>query len=124
MAHGARPDQPGIFKAMLAALDVVDQDHSRMYADVVLAALPEAARAHPEELMLTTYEYQSDFARRYFGAGKAEGEARAVLAFLDARGVEVPDQVRERIAGCTDLGQLDRWVRRAATASNVDELFD
>jgi hypothetical protein len=82
-----------------------------------------------EALMTTTtYRFQSDFARRYFSAGKAEGEAegeaKAVLACLDARGVEVPEEAREKIAGCTDLDQLDTWVRRAATADKVDELFD
>jgi hypothetical protein len=56
--------------------------------------------------------------------GKAEGEARAVLTFLDARGIEVPDSVREDIAGCTDLDQLDTWIRRAATADKVQDLFD
>jgi hypothetical protein len=29
-----------------------------------------------------------------------------------------------RITGCTDLDQLAAWVRRAATASSVDDLFD
>jgi hypothetical protein len=135
MVHGARPDQagmyqPGIFEAMLAGLDVVDEKHAKLYADIVLMVLPAAARSCLEALMTTptTFEYQSDFARRYYGQGeargKAEGEAQAVLTFLDARGFEVPDHVRERIAGCTDLDQLDTWVRRAATATKVDDLFD
>jgi hypothetical protein len=47
-----------------------------------------------------------------------------VLAVLDARGVEVPDEAREKIAGCADLDQLDTWARRAATADKVNELFD
>jgi hypothetical protein len=92
---------------------------------VVLEALPAAARECLEALMTTaTYEYRSDFARRYFAQGEARGEARAVLAVLDARGVEVPDEARERIAGCADLDQLDTWARRAATANKVNELFD
>jgi len=38
-----------------------------VYADLVLAALPAATRHHLGALMSTgTYEYQSDFARRYF----------------------------------------------------------
>ncbi|MGE3284756.1 MAG: hypothetical protein AB7J32_01485 [Pseudonocardia sp.] len=62
-------------------------------------------------------------ARRYFSQGKAEGEARAVLAVLDARGIAVSDDARARITGCTDLEQLDVWVRRAVAAATVDELF-
>jgi hypothetical protein len=73
------------------------------------------------------YEYQSDFARRYFGQGKAEGkaegEAKAVLAVLATRGIEVPDDARARITSCTDLDQLETWVRRAVTAHCVHDLF-
>jgi hypothetical protein len=113
----------------LAALENVDRDHANLYADVVLAALPAAARDYLEALMTTTtHRYQSDFARRYFDQGEARGEARgeakAVLAFLDARGIEVPDEFRERIVGCTDLDQLDTWVRRAATADKIHDLFE
>ena len=75
----------------------------------------------------STYEYQSDFARRYVSQGRtegrAEGEAKAVLAVLDARGIDVPEDARARITGCADLDQLDTWVRRAATATSVEDLF-
>ena len=56
--------------------------------------------------------------------GEAHGEARALIAVLSARGLEVPEDARERINGCTDLDQLDVWVRRAATAKTVKELFE
>jgi hypothetical protein len=36
----------------------------------------------------------------------------------------VPDDARARITGCTDLDQLDAWVRRAATVDSIDDLFD
>ncbi|MDQ3790266.1 MAG: hypothetical protein M3422_23865 [Actinomycetota bacterium] len=70
-----------------------------------------------------TWEYKSDFARRYYGQGRAEGEARAVLGVLEVRGITMPDGARERIMRCTDLDQLEIWVRRAVTVSTVDELF-
>jgi hypothetical protein len=47
-----------------------------------------------------------------------------VLAVLAARSVEVPDAVRERIEACTDLARLDLWIRRAATARTIDDVFD
>jgi hypothetical protein len=129
MAHGARSDPTRIFEAMLAGLNVVDHDHANLYADVVLAVLPAAARDCLEALMTTApFRYQSDFARRYFDQGRTEGEAKgeakAVLAVLDARDIEVPADVREDIAGCADLEQLDIWVRRAVTANKVHDLFD
>jgi hypothetical protein len=75
-----------------------------------------------------TYEYQSDFARRYFFEGKAEGEAegevRSLLTVLAARGFDVPTAARERITSCTDLDQLEEWIRRAVTIKTLAELFD
>jgi hypothetical protein len=128
MAHGGRPDRFAVLDALLAALDVVDEQRATLYSDVVLAALPLAARRYLEAMMTSrTYEYQSEFVRRYVFQGRAEGEAKgeakAILAFLEARGVDVPDDARARISGCTDLDQLDVWVRRAATAGSVDNLF-
>jgi hypothetical protein len=125
MAHGNHPDREKVLHAMLVALQSLDHDHASLYADIVLATLPEATRHHLEALMaLGTYEYQSDFARRYFFQGKTEGEAKALLAVLAARGIEVPAEARARITGCTDLDQLDTWVRRAATASSIGDLFE
>jgi hypothetical protein len=73
-------------------------------------------------------EYKSDFARRYYGqgmaAGRAEGEAAAVLAVLSAREIDVPEQARVRISECTDLARLESWVRRAVTACSVEDLFE
>lgn len=131
MAHGGDPAHRGVLDAFVASLSSVESDRSLLYSDLVLALLPVVAKEYLEGLLTSTYEFQSDFARRYFSAGRVEGEAegeargeaRAVLAVLDARGIEVPEVTRQRIRECTDLAQLDDWVRRAATASSVDELF-
>lgn len=133
LTHGTGPEQERVFRAMLSGLRHVDAGHSAMYTDLVLDRLSGAARQCLEELVnVATYEYQSDYARRYFSRGKAEGEARgtaagearALLAVLAARDIDVPEAVRERITGCTDLDQLEAWVRRAATATSVHDLFD
>ncbi|HET8661696.1 MAG TPA: hypothetical protein VFM55_22215 [Micromonosporaceae bacterium] len=137
LTHGARQDPPAVFEALLAALDVIDRDHADLYTDLVLTALPAAARVLLEEFMTTaTHRYQSDFARRYFSQGEAQGEARgeargeakgeakALLAILDARGVHVPDDIRAGIVTCTDLAQLESWIRRAATADKIHDVLD
>ncbi|MDQ3989606.1 MAG: hypothetical protein M3291_10495 [Actinomycetota bacterium] len=128
MAHGAHSDRSRVLDTLLGALEAIDEDLALLYSDVVLAALPVAAQQHLEALMITrTYEYQSDFARRHRAQGEAKGKAEAtaaaVLAVLDARGVEVPEDVRARITECLDLDQLDTWVRRAGTADSVHDLF-
>jgi hypothetical protein len=74
-----------------------------------------------------TYQYQSEFARWHFAQGKAKGEAngwaKGVLRILSFRGIEVPDDARERITGCTDVDQLEAWVDHAMTATSVHDLF-
>ena len=78
------------------------------------------------------YEYQSEFARTYVAKGREEGklegihEAKAadVIAFLEARGLEVSADVRERVLGSTDVAELDRWIRRAAVVTEAKQLFD
>lgn len=128
-AIDAEPEGEKVLSALLAGLRFIDDDQANLDTDVVLAVLPEAARVRLEELMaIGTYEYQSDFARRYYGQGRtegrAEGEAKALLALLEARGLDVPADGRARITECTDLDQLEAWVRRAVSVESIDELFD
>ena len=72
-------------------------------------------------------EYHSELFREIAARNQAEGEARgegrAVLTVLDARGVPVPDAIRQQILGCADLDQLDRWLRRAVTATTADDVI-
>ena len=70
-----------------------------------------------------TLPYQSRSARRLLAQGKADGRAADVLMVLDARGIEVPDDVHARITGCADVAQLDDWLRRAATAEAAHDVF-
>jgi Arc/MetJ-type ribon-helix-helix transcriptional regulator len=132
MAHGADPDGERVLDALLGALAAVGSERATLYSDIVLAALPLAARRYLEALVTAgTYEYRSDLVRRYVDEGRtqgraegqAKGEAKAVLTFLDARGIDIPDAARNRITACTDIDQLDVWVRRAATAESIDDLF-
>jgi hypothetical protein len=51
----------------------LDDFAARVQVEVMVAALPEARRRQLEALMLSRYEYQSDFARRFFSAGRQEG---------------------------------------------------
>lgn len=124
IVHGAHPERDKVFHAFLSALRFVDPADGPLYYEIVLAALPKSARLRLEAFMTTgTFQYKSQFARQYISQGRAEGEAEAVLAVLDARGIDVPDDMKSRITTCTDLKQLTTWVRRAAVAEKVDDLF-
>ncbi|MFE8605267.1 RpnC/YadD family protein [Archangium violaceum] len=108
-------------------------------------SLNDAARTALEALMSSgTYEYQSEFARRYFTQGREEGrqegrqeglqtgrqeglhegEVIALLKVLEARGLLMDEQSRQRIAACSDLAQIERWLLKAVSVQSVQELFE
>ncbi|MEV5242099.1 hypothetical protein AB0K89_23795 [Streptomyces cinnamoneus] len=55
--------------------------------------------------------------------GRAEERAQMVLRVLDNRGIPTLPVTRERITSCTDLHTLARWIDRAFTVSDAEELF-
>jgi hypothetical protein len=125
LAHGGRADPLPVFEALAAALDVIDHDHANLYSDLVFTVLPAAARVWLEEFMTSAaYRYESEFARRLVSRGEADGEAKALLAILDARKIQVPDDIRADITTCTDTAQLEEWIRRAATAEKIQDVLD
>jgi Pyruvate/2-oxoacid:ferredoxin oxidoreductase gamma subunit len=125
IAHGSDPHGSDVLHALLTAIRGIDPARATQYADVVLALLQGAAKHEWEDLLKTgTYEYQSDFARRYVAEGKAEGLAEAILDVLAARGFEVPSDMRARIEVCTDVAQLGTWIKQAVTCGSVRDLFD
>ncbi|MEZ4359288.1 MAG: hypothetical protein R3B48_03845 [Kofleriaceae bacterium] len=61
-----------VAEAAVEGIRGLAEDQFRLYFDVILAALPEAARGILEAHM-EGYEYQSDFARKYLALGRQEG---------------------------------------------------
>ncbi len=128
MAHGQGEAGEAIGVAFLAAAAGLDEERRAVYTDQVLSSLHEAARRKLEEMMRSGYEFKSEFARTYVAKGELKGEIKAkandVLAVLEARGLEIPADVRERVLASTDLAELDRWIRRAAVVSEARQLFE
>ncbi|WP_281404373.1 hypothetical protein [Pyxidicoccus fallax] len=128
MAHGQGEVGQAIAQAVMGAVVGLEGERVRLYVDLVVSSLNEAARHALEELMRSgTYEYQSEFARRYVAQGRQEGlqegEKVALLEVLDARGLKVDAEARQRIQECTRPAQLKRWLRRAVVVQSVQELF-
>jgi hypothetical protein len=129
ICHGGDADVDAAFPALAEALRALGPKKALLYHDIVLAGLPPAPRARWEAYMSSAVgsQYHSELFREVDARGRAAGEARgegqAVLTVLDARGVAVPEAVREQILACTDLTQLDVWLRRAVTAATADEVI-
>ncbi|PSK93618.1 hypothetical protein CLV63_11625 [Murinocardiopsis flavida] len=121
-AHG---EENGVVYALYAALMHLDKETGTLYTDYALATLLEPARKQLEDMLATgTYEFQSDFFKRQIAEEVTKGQAESVLLVLDSRGIEVSEEVRERILACTDRDEAEKWIKRAATAQSADELFD
>src|SRR4051812_49217502 len=63
-------------------------------------------------------------ARGALSLARSEEAARALLTVLRARGIAVPDAVRERILAQRDAERLERWLEKAAVAASVAEVID
>jgi len=137
-AHPQHPDHTQIWSALAAGLRTLGSDPALRYHDFVLTMLPRAIRPVWEAFMSTglrDYNFTSDFARRYIAEGREEGleegrvegealgDAKSILTVLDARGIDVSDQVRHTVTSCKDLDQLHKWLRRALEINQADELL-
>ncbi|MBR8740243.1 hypothetical protein [Nocardiopsis sp. MG754419] len=126
-AHG--DDDPETLRTVVEALNSTAPENRTFYYDYLLAGLNEAARKEMETLMaVETYEWQSDFARKYVGIGREEGRtleaAKNVISVLEARGFDLSATTRERITSCADLATLERWIPGAVRVERPEDLFD
>jgi hypothetical protein len=136
LVHGNEANGAHIAAAALEAAAHLDASRSALYHDLVRHGLNDAATAALEALMgYKGYEYQSDFAKKYYGEGRAAGFAEgraegvaglidALLALMSARGLTADEAQTVRIRGCNDLARLQAWVTRAARATTVAEVLD
>lgn len=58
-----------------------------------------------------------------YASGQAESLICGLFIVLAARELHLSAKTYNRIADCTDLDELEFWLRRAATADSVGELF-
>jgi hypothetical protein len=123
MAHANDPDTTKSARiALMAQMASIglDAERSRLYGDLVLHSLPEVARQALQAMDASKYEYQSEFARRYYGQGVAQGRAEIVLKQLATRYGKLSAEIAARVqsASATDL---DGIAQRVLTAQTLDE---
>ena len=85
--------------------------------------------------MAARYEYQSDFARKYFfegmeqgiekgiEKGRTGGKADTLLKLLQLKGFAPTEAQRERVLGCGDEATLDGWIARVLDARTLADVF-
>jgi hypothetical protein len=122
--HGDSPDIPlaaRIASAAILASAGIDAERSRLYLDLILISLsinaPEAIEATMNSL---GYEYQSDFARRYFTQGEAKGRMEVTLKLLAIRFGPLTETTQTRVR-CAQGAQLDAIAERMLTVQTLEE---
>jgi hypothetical protein len=128
--HGANR---AVSQAFVDCLRLLSRSDARKYNEYAYNMAPLAVQRILEQLMKSdTWPLYTPFAKEHFGRGreegkkegKTEGKTEAILSMLEARNLNVTDAERDRIAGCTDLRQIETWVRRVVAVEKPSDLFD
>jgi hypothetical protein len=128
MAHGRNANTERAIEIALAAQTAsvgLDADRSKIYFDLIMNSLGEAARQALMTMDAQKYEYQSDFARRYIAQGRKEGRKEGVKDGL-AKGLE-EGEAHGRVALLirqltVRFGQLDSPTRERIERASISDL--
>ncbi|AKU93117.1 hypothetical protein [Vulgatibacter incomptus] len=153
MVHARDEPDLEVAIAALAGAMALDSDRATIYGDLVLRSMGELAQQVLEAFMSIRsggYEYQSEFARKYWSKGLEEGlekgreeglekgreeglemgqeEGRraiagAVVKVLTGRGLPLSESQRSTILDATDLATLDRWLSLALSVGSAEDLL-
>jgi Domain of unknown function (DUF4351) len=129
IAHGRNRDISTSVRIASVAQKVIaglDEDRSKLYYDVVMRSLTEAARQALRNMDLDTYQYQSTFARRYYSQGirkgltdgKQQGRAELVLRQPAVRFGPLASEVQNNI-NAASVADLNALAERLLTASTL-----
>lgn len=128
--HAGRDDGDLVY-AIAAALSTLPEERATVCFDDLMKLLSEAAANDLEKNMPDAeFEWKSKWALNHQATGRAQGRqegrealCNSLLAILEARGLATSPEERARIAECSELATLARWVQRAATATSLADVF-
>jgi hypothetical protein len=127
MAHGRDGDVERSTRIAVAAQNAVvclDADRSKLYFDLILSSLSEAARQALNAMDIRKYEYQSDFARRYVAQGVEQGEAlgraSVIARLLTLRFGPLSAEVQSHLRSAS-IADLDEMAERVLVVGSLPE---
>jgi hypothetical protein len=122
--HGQNPDvelAARIASAAIVASADIDAERSKLYLDLIEIALSQNAPKGFEATMNSLgFEYQGNFARRYYGQGKAEGRMELILKMLAGRFGPLPEIIQTLVRGANDA-ELDALAERMLKAETLEQ---
>ncbi|MEU5431457.1 hypothetical protein AB0H73_38450 [Streptomyces olivoreticuli] len=134
MTHSSHEDAPAILDALARALGAAASESSTYYSELLEIGLGDSRAGETWRKLMPIRTYfpgRGTMIERALQEGEAKGRAEGaaeeralmVMRLLGSRDVAIPPEVRERIAGCSDLDTLGRWLDRAFTVATAEELF-
>jgi hypothetical protein len=120
--------------AALAASAGLDAERVPLYVDLVFNYTPEAAHPALQAMKPANYEFQSEFARRYFSLGreegkamgraegKAEGKAELVITLATRKFGPLSEENQARIRAATAT-ELDQFAVRLLEVGTLDAML-
>ena len=120
-------------EAACAGLAGLPEDRQKLYWDLILASLPDLMGRALEARMIKGYEYQSEFARKYFGQGREqlleqsreqgrlEGLRQALVEMVSARLPGMRDEIERRLSGLPEA-RLIEISRELGNANDEDAM--
>jgi hypothetical protein len=137
MAHGRDHDAGKALRIAVAATTAslrLDAQRSRLYFDLIVTSLSDAARKGLQAMDPAKYEYQSEFAKRYIAQGKAEGQAQGkaegkaegqAALFMKLLALKFGALTAETTARVQQASteELDRWAERLLNAASLDDVL-
>lgn len=133
LAHARSTDSEAILEAITSALeelrasDAETADYFFDFLEISLGNSPAGEKLRKIMGFVSYFPGRGTVRETAYLEGNAEGQAGAsaslVLRLLEKRGIDVPEDVRERVGSCSDLDTLTLWFDRALTVSVAEELF-
>ncbi|MEV5530892.1 hypothetical protein [Streptomyces prunicolor] len=118
---------PAILETLARGLLSFDPDTTAYWFEVTEVGLENTpAKEKWRELMsnvITHFPGHGTLFEEKYLEGKTEDRASLILRVLEKHGIDVPDDIRERITSCTDFDTLTLWFDRSLTASTAEDLF-
>jgi hypothetical protein len=133
MAHGGDADRETAVQIAAAALSAsagLDARRARLYLDLVLSSLTEAARKVLQAMDPDKYEYQSEWARNIHARareegreeGEAKGKAELLLKMLTLRFGAPLESTRVRVLTASSP-ELDTFAERVLSATRLEDVL-
>jgi hypothetical protein len=123
MAHGEDADVDRaiqIARVAQASSERLDADRSRLYCDLILNSLGEAALDALKKMDARKFKFRSAVVRRFVAHGREEGQAELITMLLETRFGPLSAETKESIS-LANLEELNRIGKRLLYASSLED---